>query len=150
MRSRLSTPIRRSAPWCLRPKARTSVPAPILPIRRASRRGGASLYREAVRLFRCVKPVVAAVQGAAVGGGLGLSLVGDFRVASPESRFSANFSRLGFHAGFGLTVTLPRVIGVQQAALLFYTGRRLTGEEAKAIGLADVLVSQQELRAAAL
>jgi enoyl-CoA hydratase/carnithine racemase len=113
-------------------------------------RGGASLYREAVRLFRCVKPVVAAVQGAAVGGGLGLSLVGDFRVASPDSRFSANFSRLGLHAGFGLTVTLPRVIGVQQAAVLFYTGRRLTGEEAKAIGLADVLASQQELRAAAL
>jgi len=116
----------------------------------AGRRGGASLYREAVRLFRCMKPVVAAVQGAAVGGGLGLSLVGDFRVASPDSRFSANFSRLGFHAGFGLTVTLPRVIGVQQAALLFYTGRRLTGEEAKAFGLADVLVSQQELRAVAL
>jgi enoyl-CoA hydratase/carnithine racemase len=116
----------------------------------AGRRGGASLYHEAVRLFRCVKPVVAAVQGAAVGGGLGLSLVGDFRVASPDSRFSANFSRLGFHAGFGLTVTLPRVIGVQQAALLFYTGRRLTGGEAKAIGLADVLVSQQELRAVAV
>jgi enoyl-CoA hydratase/carnithine racemase len=113
-------------------------------------RGGAALYREAVRLFRGAKPVVAAVQGAAIGGGLGLSLVGDFRVAAPDSRFSANFTRLGFHAGFGLTVTLPRVIGVQQAALLFYTGRRITGEEAKAIGLADVLVPQQELRAAAL
>jgi enoyl-CoA hydratase/carnithine racemase len=97
-----------------------------------------------------VKPVVAAVQGAAVDGGLGLSLVGDFRVASPDSRFSANFSRLGFHAGFGLTVTLPRVVGVQQAALLFYTDRRLTNENAKAIGLVDVLVWLQELHAAAL
>lgn len=113
-------------------------------------RGGPHLYREAVRLFRCTKPVVAAVQGAAVGGGLGLSLVGDFRVASPESRFTANFNRLGFHPGFGLSITLPRVIGQQQAALMFYTGRRLTGEEASAIGLVDVLVPQEDLRPAAL
>jgi enoyl-CoA hydratase/carnithine racemase len=113
-------------------------------------RGGAHLYREAVRLFRCTKPVVAAVQGAAVGGGLGLSLVADFRVASAESRFTGNFNRLGIHPGFGLSVTLPRVVGQQQAALLFYTGRRLTGEEAKAIGLVDVLAPQAELRAAAL
>jgi enoyl-CoA hydratase/carnithine racemase len=67
------------------------------------RRGGSSLYREAVRLFRCVKPVVAAVQGTAVGGGLGLSLVGDFRVATPDSRFSANFSRLGLNRSAGLS-----------------------------------------------
>jgi enoyl-CoA hydratase/carnithine racemase len=113
-------------------------------------RGGAHLYREAVRLFRCSKPIVAAVQGAAVGGGLGLSLVADFRVASPESRFTANFNRLGFHPGFGLSVTLPRVVGQQQAALLFYTGRRLTGEEAKAIGLVDILVPQADLRSAAM
>jgi enoyl-CoA hydratase/carnithine racemase len=113
-------------------------------------RGGAHLYREAVRLFRCVKPVVAAVQGAAVGGGLGLSLVADFRVAAPESRFTANFNRLGFHPGFGLSVTLPRAVGQQQAALMFYTGRRLTGEEAKAIGLVDVVVPLAELRSAAL
>ncbi len=80
-----------------------------------------------MRLFRCTKPVVAAVQGAAVGGGLGLALVGDFRVASPESRFTANFNRLGFHPGFGLSITLPRVVGEQKAALLFYTGRRIGG-----------------------
>ena len=113
------------------------------------RPGGGHLYREAVRLFGCTKPVIAAVQGAAVGGGLGLSLVADFRVASPESRFVANFSRLGIHPGFGLSVTLPRVVGQQQAALMFYTGRRLTGDEAKAIGLVDVLVSQEALRGAA-
>ena len=114
------------------------------------RRGGAHLYQEAVRLFRCAKPVVAAVQGAAVGGGLGLLLVADFRVATPQSRFTANFNRLGFHPGFGLSVTLPRVVGMQKAALLFYTGRRLTGEEAKEIGLADMLVPQEDLRPAAL
>src|SRR6266540_3890879 len=68
------------------------------------------LYLEAVRLFRTKKPIVAAVHGAAVGGGLGLAMVADFRVTCPEARFSANFTRLGFHPGFGLTTTLPEVI----------------------------------------
>jgi enoyl-CoA hydratase/carnithine racemase len=107
------------------------------------------LYKEATRLFRAKKPVVAAVHGAAVGGGLGLALVADFRVTCKEARFSANFSRLGFHPGFGLTVTLPRLVGAQQAALLFYTGRRIPGDEAVRIGLADVLVAQDEVRKAA-
>ncbi len=112
--------------------------------------GGGHLYQQAVRLFRTTKPVVAAVQGAAVGGGLGLSLVADFRVASPDSRFTANFNRLGFHPGFGLSVTLPRVVGHQQAAMLFFTGRRIGGEEAHRIGLVDVLAPTEGLRAAAL
>jgi len=107
------------------------------------------LYKEGTRLFRNKKPVVAAVQGAAVGGGLGLALVADFRVTCPEARFSANFSRLGFHPGFGLTATLPRVIGPQRAALLFYTGRRVPGDEAVKIGLADLLVAHSEVRTAA-
>ena len=107
------------------------------------------IYAEALRLFACGKPVVAAVHGAAVGGGLGLALVADFRVTCPEARFSANFNRLGFHPGFGLSVTLPRLVGPQQAALLFYTGRRIGGEQALAIGLADVLVAQDQVRAEA-
>ena len=107
------------------------------------------LYKEALRLFRTRKPIVAAVHGAAVGGGLGLALVADFRVTCAEARFSANFNRLGFHPGFGLTTTLPRLVGAQKAALLFYTGRRIAGDEALAIGLADVLVPRAEVRAAA-
>ncbi len=62
-----------------------------------------SLYMQAVRLFRSQKPIVGAIHGAAVGGGLGLAMVPDFRVACPETRFCANFSRLGFHPGFGLS-----------------------------------------------
>jgi enoyl-CoA hydratase/carnithine racemase len=113
-------------------------------------REGGHLYQQAVRLFRCETPIVAAVQGAAVGGGLGLSLVADFRVASADSRFTANFNRLGFHPGFGLSITRPRVVGEQKAALLFYTGRRIGGEEAHAIGLVDVLAPQATLREAAM
>ena len=104
------------------------------------------LYKEAVRLFRNRKPIVAAVHGAAIGGGLGLALVADFRVTCQEARFSANFTRLGFHPGFGMTMTLPRVVGPQQAALLFYTGRRIPGDEAVRIGLADFLVDRSEVR----
>lgn len=95
------------------------------------------VYAEAFRLFTARRPVVAAVQGAAVGGGLGLALAADFRVASPETRFSANFARLGFHQGFGLSVTLPAAVGRQRALDLLYTGRDVRGEEALDIGLAD-------------
>ena len=108
------------------------------------------LYVEAVRLFSARKPIVAAVQGAAVGAGLGLALVADFRVAAPEARFTANFVKLGFHPGFGITHTLPRLIGQQRAALMCLTGRRLTGEQAVDWGLADVLAPLDELEAAAL
>jgi enoyl-CoA hydratase/carnithine racemase len=112
--------------------------------------GVAPLYVEGNRLFRTKKPIIAAVHGAAVGGGLGLAMVADFRVTCPEARFCANFTRLGFHPGFGLTVTLPAVIGQTKAALMFYTSRRVTGEEAYAMGLADVLVPQQQVRDAAI
>ena len=112
--------------------------------------GVAPLYVEGNRLFRTKKPIIAAVHGAAVGGGLGLAMVADFRVTCPEARFCANFTRLGFHPGFGLTVTLPAVIGQTKAALMLYTSRRVTGEEAYAMGLADVLVPQQQVRDAAI
>ena len=107
------------------------------------------LYAGAVRIFRCRKPIIAAIQGAAIGGGLGLALVADFRFASPEARFSANFSRLGFHQGFGLSVTLPELIGTQASNDMFFTGRRVTGGEAAELGLCDRLVPLTELRDAA-
>jgi len=112
--------------------------------------GVAPLYIEGNRLFRTKKPIIAAVHGAAVGGGLGLAMVADFRVTCPEARFCANFTRLGFHPGFGLTVTLPAVIGETKAALMFYTSRRVPGDEAYAMGLADVLVPQDQVRDAAM
>ena len=104
------------------------------------------LYQNAVRLFECGKPIVAAIQGAAIGGGFGLALVADFRVVTTDARFGANFVKLGIHPGFGLTYTLPRIIGIQRASLLFYTGRRITGEEAVAWGLGDVLAAPDRLR----
>ncbi len=107
------------------------------------------LYREAARVFGAQKPVIAAVQGAAIGGGLGLACSADYRVTCNEARFSANFARLAFHQGFGLSVTLPRLVGETQASLLLLTGRRVNGTDAVAIGLADQLVPQNEVREAA-
>jgi enoyl-CoA hydratase/carnithine racemase len=109
-----------------------------------------ALYTEALRLFRTRKPIVAAVQGAAVGGGLGLAMMADFRVTCPEARFAANFTRLGFHPGFGLTVTLPEAVGMTNASLMLYTSRRFGGEDAYKMGLASVLAPLAEVRSAAM
>src|SRR5690349_10137201 len=105
--------------------------------------GAGHVYDEAIRLFAARTPVVAAVQGAAIGGGLGLAMSADLRVASPESRFSANFARLGFHHGFALTVTLPAAVGQQHALELLYTGRRVPGDEALSLGLCDRLAAAE-------
>ena len=107
-------------------------------------------YVAAARLFGTVKPVVAQVQGAAVGAGLGLALVADFRVAAPEARFAANFVQIGFHPGFGISAVLERVVGRQRALMMNLTGRRVKGEEAAAWGLVDRLVPAEALGEAAL
>jgi enoyl-CoA hydratase/carnithine racemase len=109
-----------------------------------------TIYEHALRLYRSAKPIVAAVQGAAIGGGLGLALVADFRVTCAEARFSANFSRLGFHHGFGLSLTLPRLVGHNQANLMLFTGRRISGETAVSIGLANQSAAKQDVRKVAI
>ncbi|HXY95232.1 MAG TPA: enoyl-CoA hydratase/isomerase family protein [Acidimicrobiia bacterium] len=108
--------------------------------------GPEMVFREATRMFAAQTPVVAAVQGAAVGAGLGLVCSADLRVACPEARFAANFVRLGFHHVFGLSATLPEIVGRQRALDLLYTGRRFNGEEAYRIGLCDRLVPADTLR----
>jgi 2-(1,2-epoxy-1,2-dihydrophenyl)acetyl-CoA isomerase len=104
------------------------------------------LYRKAARLFDNRTPVVAAVQGAAIGAGFGLACSADFRIGCPEARFSANFAQFGFHHIFGLSITLPAIVGQQHALDLLFTGRRVKGEEAMAMGLCDKLVTQDVVR----
>ena len=107
------------------------------------------LYERAVRLFECPVPIIAAVEGPAIGGGLGLALVADVRVIGPRARFAANFVKLGLHQGFGLSVTLPELVGRQAASQLLLSGRRVGPEEALALGLADVLTDAASVRAEA-
>ena len=107
------------------------------------------LYDHAIRLFATRKPIVAAVQGAAVGGGLGLALAADFRVGTPQTRLTANFALLGIHHGFGLTETLPDAIGRQAALDLLYIGREVRGDEARRLGLLDEIAAPDQLVAVA-
>lgn len=108
------------------------------------------LYRRAAQLFDVTIPIIAAVQGAAVGGGLGLACAADFRVVDTSTRFVANFALLGFHQGFGLSVTLPDLVGRRVATDLLLTGRLVDAEEAVHIGLADRLAEPGRLRETAL
>ena len=107
-------------------------------------------YVAAAKLFGVKKPVVAAIQGAAVGAGLGLALVADFRVAAPEAKFSGNFVQLGFHPGFGISAVLERVVGRQRALLMLLTGRRIKADEAAEWGLVDITASTDGVRHAAM
>jgi enoyl-CoA hydratase/carnithine racemase len=111
--------------------------------------GTDALYARSLTLFSLSKPVVAAVQGGAVGGGAGLALSADFRVGEPASWFAFNFARLGIHQGFGISATLPRVVGQQKALELLYTARRIKGPDALAAGLFDRLAEPGAVRAAA-
>ena len=104
------------------------------------------LYAQAARLCAAAVPMVAAVQGPAIGGGLGLAMAASLRVTCPEARFSANFVRLGIHQGFGLSVTLPELIGPSKAALVLLSGRRFKGDEATELGMADVCVPLEQVR----
>lgn len=103
------------------------------------------IYEVVPRLFARTVPVVAAVRGAAVSGGLGLALSADFRIATPSTRFLANFARLGTSQGFALSLTLPRLVGVQRSSELLYTGRTVYGAEALQMGLCDRLVDGERL-----
>lgn len=97
----------------------------------------AAFYAQAERIFAAPVPTVAAVHGAAIGAGFGLALACDIRVVSEQAWFQANFVQLGIHPGFALSTTLPRMVGPGRAADLFLTGRRVGGDEALAIGLAQ-------------
>ena len=107
-------------------------------------------YDQALRIFAAKTPIVAAIQGATIGAGLGLAVAADFRIAAPEARFSANFVKLGFHPGFGLTVTLPRLIGHQRALEMSLTGDRYRPEQVAPWGLVDRIVPLADLRSEAL
>ena len=85
------------------------------------------------------------MQGHAIGGGLGLGVVCDLRVANRESRYGANFVRLGLHPGMATTWLLPRLMGVPRAVEFLLTGRIVSGEEAALAGLVHYAVDGEEV-----
>jgi enoyl-CoA hydratase/carnithine racemase len=100
------------------------------------------VYRPFLALMDLPIPSVAAVNGAAVGGGLGLALSCDFRVVSAKSRMMAPFVRLGIHPGMGLTHLLPALIGVPRAMEMLLTGCEVHGEQALQWGMANRCVDE--------
>ena len=99
-----------------------------------------------VNFHELPQPVIAAVNGPAAGGGLGLALVADIRLASPSARFNAAFVRIGLSAGdVGVSWSLPRVVGLGRAAEIMLTGRFVDAEEAATIGLVNRVVPEDAL-----
>jgi enoyl-CoA hydratase len=94
-------------------------------------------------VHECEKPVVAAVHGAAVGGGLALALASDLVVATPTARFGAVFIKVGLSAcDVGVSYFLPRAVGTTRAAELMLTGRHFSGEEAERYGMVTALAAE--------
>ncbi len=104
-----------------------------------------ALYRPFLEVLTLQVPVIGALNGHAVGGGFGLSLLCDIRICSKKGRYGANFARIGLHPGLGISWLLPRLVGVSQAAELLFTGRLFDGAEATRLGLASSAVEPSQV-----
>ena len=116
-------------------------------VRARMRTGIQSLPR---RLAFMDKPVIAAINGPAIGAGLDLALACDLRLASERAIFSAAFVNVGLVAGDGGGYLLPRIVGPERAARLLFTGRRIDAAEAASIGLVGEVVPDAALEQVAL
>jgi 2-(1,2-epoxy-1,2-dihydrophenyl)acetyl-CoA isomerase len=83
------------------------------------------------------KPVIAAVNGAAAGGGMNLALAADMRIASDQAKFAESFAKIGLYPDFGGTYFLPRIVGSALAAELFYTAETISAEDALRLGIVN-------------
>ena len=107
-------------------------------------------YRPYLEIGSIKVPVIAAINGHAIGGGFGITLLCDIRVADRKAKMGANFTRLGLHSGMAISYILPRLVGVARANELLFTGRLITGEEAAALGLVNYAVDREAVMDKAL
>jgi enoyl-CoA hydratase/carnithine racemase len=101
--------------------------------------------RETLAIRNFDKPLIAAVNGAAAGGGLALAMLHDIRIASERATFTSAFIRIGLVAEMGLSYTLPRAIGLEAAMDMIYTGRLVDAGEARTLGLVRKVVAHAQL-----
>jgi enoyl-CoA hydratase/carnithine racemase len=107
-------------------------------------------YRPYLEIGSIKVPVIAAINGHAIGGGFGITLLCDIRVADRKAKMGANFTRLGLHSGMAVSYILPRLVGLARANELLFTGRLITGEEAAALGLVNYAVDREAVMDKAL
>ncbi|MFT5223573.1 MAG: enoyl-CoA hydratase [Glaciecola sp.] len=107
-------------------------------------------YERFLSVRRCPVPVIAAINGHAVGAGLCVALACDLRIVANEAKVGLNFARLGLHPGMGGSWLLPRAVGVQRGAEMLYTGRLVSGADFARWGAALEAVPADEVLAAAL
>ena len=104
-----------------------------------------AMYTPFLKLLDVEVPVIAAMNGHAVGGGFGLSLLADIRIANEASKYGATFAKLGLHSGMAISYLLPRLIGVARAAELLFTGRLVSGRQAATMGLVSEALSEKDV-----
>jgi enoyl-CoA hydratase/carnithine racemase len=101
--------------------------------------------RETLAIMNYDKPLIAAVNGAAAGGGFALAMLHDIRLASERATFTSAFVRIGLVAEMGLSYTLPRAVGLEAAMDVMYTGRSVNADEARELGLVRKVVAHEHL-----
>lgn len=99
-------------------------------------------------IYHMEKPVIAAINGVAVGGGCDLVMACDIRIASEKAKFGMAYIRMGIVSDLGGVYFLPRLVGMGRAKLLCFTGDIVTAEYAEKIGLVDQVVPESELKGA--
>ncbi len=108
------------------------------------------MYRSFLQTLEFEVPVIGALNGHAVGGGFGLALLCDMRVAHEGAKYGANFARLGLHSGLGISYLLPRLVGLARANELLFTGRLVRGHEAATMGLVNQAVAADQVLSTAM
>ncbi len=109
-----------------------------------------AMYTSFLSLLDVEVPVIGALNGHAVGGGFGLSLLCDIRIARRDARYGANFARLGLHSGLGISYLLPRLVGISNASELLFTGRLVDGDEGMRLGLFSRAVDEDRVLPSAM
>lgn len=101
--------------------------------------------RWTLRMWQLEKPTIAAVNGAAVGGGFGIALLHDILIAGESARLGTGFAPIGLTAELGISYLLPRLVGMAKAADLLFTGRLVGAAEARELGLVAEAVGDEQL-----